>query len=276
MNQIKPYRKLKGALLASFLIFSFIGISSANYLAEWPDDALCQWMANPSPPEHIVNEVERRGIGCDGGKAVAASNNNSKNTPQANSETKTASKSNTSGKDSKIKIYDVEFTPGILDELLNLVISKTEYDFSAHRLSSNKDNYKCGFSLKRIVYENDPNGNVENWNMLTGNAHINGSDVSLSGSWRMGGLSNDPSYLEDEVNLKLTQDGHLVGKMAYFLLTVSDGEVPRNPLYVVLNEHQRSTPIKLSNINRNETFDQYIDVEDWAGGFMQVYACRKV
>ena len=168
MNQIKPYRKLKGVLLASFLLFGFIGISSANYLADWPDDALCQWMANPSPPEHIVKEVERRGIGCDGGKAVAASNNKSKNTPQANSETKTASKSNTSGKDSKIKIYDVEFTPGILDELLNLVISKTEYDFSAHRLSSNKDNFTCGFSLKRIIYENDPNGDVENWNMLTG------------------------------------------------------------------------------------------------------------
>ena len=79
MNQIKPYRNLKGALLASFLIFGFIEISSANYLADWPDDALCQWMANPSPPEHIVNEVERRGIGCDGGKAVAASNNKSKN-----------------------------------------------------------------------------------------------------------------------------------------------------------------------------------------------------
>ena len=153
MNQIKPYRNLKGVLLALFLLFGFIGISSANYLADWPDDALCQWMANPSPPEHIVKEVERRGIGCDGGKAVATSNNKSKNTPQANSETKTASKSNTSGKDSKIKIYDIEFTPGVLDELLNLVISKTEYDFSAHRLSSNANNYTCGLSIKRIIYE---------------------------------------------------------------------------------------------------------------------------
>ena len=273
MNQNKSYRKLKGALLASFLLFGFIGISSANYLADWPDDALCQWMANPSPPEHIVKEVERRGIGCDGGKAVAASNNKSKNTPQANSETKTASKSNTSGKDSEIKIYDVEFTPGVLDELLNLIISKTEYDFSAHRLNSNKDNFTCGFSLKRIVYENDPNGDVENWNMLTGKAHFNGSDVKLSGSWRMGGLSSDPSYLEDEVNLKLTENGHLVGKMAFFLLNVHDGEVPRNPDYIVLNEHERSTPIILSL--ENTFFDQYIDVEDWAGGFMQVYACKQ-
>ena len=274
MNQTKPYLDLKKSLLALIFLIGLVGTSSANYLADWPDDALCGWMANPSPPDHIVKEVERRGIGCDGGKAVTASNNKTKNTSQANPEKKTASISNSSGNDSKIKIYDVEFTPGILDELLNLVISKTEYDFSAHRLSSNKDNYTCGFSLKRIVYENDSNGDVENWNMLTGKAHINGTDVSLSGSWRMGGLSNDPSYLEDEVNLKLTENGHLVGKMAYFDLTVSDGEVPRNPLYVVLNEHQRSTSINPAL--ENTYFDQYIDVEDWAGGFMQVYACRKV
>ena len=273
MNQIKPYRKLKGVLLASFLLFGFIGISSANYLADWPDDALCQWMANPSPPEHIVKEVERRGIGCDGGKAVAASNNKSKNTPQANSEKKTASKSNTSGKDSKIKIYDVEFTPGVLDELLNLIISKTDYDFSAHRLSSNSNNYTCGLSIKRIIYENNPEGDVENWNMLTGKLEFNGSDAIINGSWRMGGLSGDPSYLEDEVNLKLTENGHLVGKMAFFLLNVSDGEVPRNPDYIVLNEHERSTPINPAL--ENTFFDQYIDVEDWAGGFMQVYACKQ-
>ena len=197
------------------------------------------------------------------------------NAKESNSASKVSSNNSTSStQNSKIEIYDVEFSPGILDELLNLVISKTEYDFSAHRLSSNKDDYTCGFSLKRIIYENDPNGDIENWNMLTGKAHINGSDVSLSGSWRMGGLSSDSSYLEDEVNLKLTENGHLVGKMAYFNLTVSDGEAPRNPLYVVLKEHKRSTPINPAL--ENTFFDQYIDVEDWAGGFMQVYACRKV
>ena len=197
------------------------------------------------------------------------------NAKESNSASKVSSNNSTSStQNSKIEIYDVEFSPGILDELLNLVISKTEYDFSAHRLSSNKDDYTCGFSLKRIIYENDPNGDIENWNMLTGKAHINGSDVSLSGSWRMGGLSSDSSYLEDEVNLKLTENGHLVGKMAYFNLTVSDGEAPRNPLYVVLKEHKRSTPINPAL--ENTFFDQYIDVEDWAGGFMEVYACRKV
>jgi len=42
--------------------------------------------------------------------------------------------------------------------------------------------------------------------------------------WRLGGLSTDPSYLQDEVNIKLTEDGHLVGKMAYFTHGVKQGE----------------------------------------------------
>ena len=274
MSQIKHYRKLKGALLASFLLFGFIGISSANYLADWPDGALCQWMANPSPPEHIVKEVERRGIGCDGGKAVAASNNKSKNTPQANSETKTASKSNTSGKDSKIKIYDVEFTPGVLDELLNLVISKTDYDFNQYRLSSNNKNIRCRFVMRRIIYENNADGDIENWSMARGKIFFDGSDVSFNGDWDMGGISGDPSYLEDEVNLKLTENGHLVGKMAFFLLRVDDGEVPRNPEYIVLKEHKSSTPIDLS-MDRVQS-EQFIDVQDWAGAVLYVHSCKDI
>ena len=109
--------------------------------------------------------------------------------------------------------------------------------------------------------------------MLTGKLEFNGADAIINGSWRMGGLSGDPSYLEDEVNLKLTENGHLIGKMAFFLLNVNDGEVPRNPDYIVLNEHERSTPINPTL--ENTFFDQYIDVEDWAGGFMQVYACKQ-
>jgi len=244
--------------ISLILVLTFISIKS--FAGSCPDGS--------EPTKSISEDGTYFVYKCGGGDGNAKESNSASKVSSNNSASST--------QNSKIEIYDVEFSPGILDELLNLVISKTEYDFSAHRLSSNKDNYTCGFSLKRIIYENDPNGDIENWNMLTGKAHINGSDVSLSGSWRMGGLSSDSSYLEDEINLKLTENGHIVGKMAYFNLTVSDGEAPRNPLYVVLIEHQRSTPIKLSSRNRNETFDQYIDVEDWAGGFMQVYACKQV
>jgi len=195
--------------------------------------------------------------------------------PKVKSESKVASNTNSSyEKDSKIKIYDVEFSPGVLDELLNLVISKTEYDFTQHRLSRNNKNVSCRFTMRRIIYENNPQGEIENWNMANGKIIFNGADVFLNGNWRMGGISGDPSYLEDEVNLKLTENGHLVGKMAYFNLTVSDGEAPRNPLYPVLKEHKRSIPIELKKDSIKSK--QFIDVEDWAGGVLFVNNCNAI
>jgi len=91
----------------------------------------------------------------------------------------------------------------------------------------------------------------------------------------MRGLSEDPSYFRDEVNLKLTEDGHLVGKMAFFLLTSDPGELPRNPQYPIFTEHKRSTPIDLSNI-RNVQAKLFIDVDEWAGGVMNVYSCKDI
>ena len=240
-----------------FLIFILTLISIKSFAGSCPDGS--------DPTKSISDDWTYFVYKCGGGD---------ENVKESNSDSKVSSNNAASStQNSKIEIYDVEFSPGILDELLNLIISKTEYDFSAHRLTNNARNYTCGLSIKRIIYENNPEGDVENWNMLTGKLEFNGSDAIINGSWRMGGLSGDPSYLEDEVNLKLTENGHLVGKMAFFLLNVSDGEVPRNPDYIVLNEHERSTPINPTL--ENTFFDQYIDVEDWAGGFMQVYACKQ-
>ena len=39
------------------------------YLDDWPDDALCGWMQQSSPPEYIVEEVKKRGILCTDGVA---------------------------------------------------------------------------------------------------------------------------------------------------------------------------------------------------------------
>ena len=196
--------------------------------------------------------------------------------PKVKSEPKkvTSKNNNSSKEDSNIKIYDVEFSPGVLDELLNLVISKTDYDFSQYRLSSNNKHVSCRFVMKRIIYDNNAEGDIEGWDMARGKIIFNGADVSFNGNWKMGGISGDPSYLEDEVNLKLTEDGHLVGKMAYFNLTVDDGEAPRNPLYPVLKEHKRSTPIDLS-MDRVQS-EQFIDVEDWAGAVLSVYSCKDI
>ena len=40
---------------------------TADYLDDWPDEALCGWMENPSPPSYMVEEVKTRGISCFGG-----------------------------------------------------------------------------------------------------------------------------------------------------------------------------------------------------------------
>ena len=90
----------------------------------------------------------------------------------------------------------------------------------------------------------------------------------------MGGLSLDSSYLRDQVNIQLSDRGHLIGKMAYFNLKTNDGEVPTNPLYPILTEHKRSTPINLNNI-KNTSAKFYIDVEEWAGAVMYINSCKE-
>ena len=232
--------KLKRILLTLFLSIGLSAVSTAGYLDDWTDDQLCGWMDNPSPPAHIVAEVKKRGISCEGGKAVAT-------LPKTSTITKSTSttKSKASTANSDITIYEVVFSPSVLQELLDRVISKLDYDFSKHKLANNVKDLSCTFKIRRVVYKNSELGEIENWNMAQGTIKIQGSDVEISeGSfWRTGGLSTDPSYLQDEVNIKLTEDGHFVGKMAYFTHGVSQGEVPREPMYATLKKHKRSTPI---------------------------------
>ena len=200
------------------------------------------------------------------------------NTDSLDKENKNISlnKTKTKNKDLEIKIYEVSFSPGVLDELLNLVISKTDFDFSQYKLTNNKNDFQCRFSMARIVYEKIKEGQEEGWNIAEGNIIIKGSNVEFGhqARWKMGGLSSDPSYLKDQVNIKLSNRGHLVGKMAYFNLKTNNGEVPTNPLYPILTEHKRSTPLNLNNIT-NTAAKFYIDVEDWAGAVMYVNGCKQ-
>ena len=192
-----------------------------------------------------------------------------------NNKNTSLNKIKTKNKDLEIKIYEVSFSSRVLDELLNLVVSKTDFDFSQYKLSNNKKDIQCRFSMTRIVYEKIKEGREEGWNIAEGNIIIKGSNVEFGqqARWKMGGLSSDPSYLRDQVNIKLSNRGHLVGKMAYFNLKTNDGEVPTNPLYPILTEHKRSTPINLNNI-KNTAGKFYIDVEDWAGAVMYIEGCK--
>ena len=264
--------KLKRILLTLFLSIGISAVSTAGYLDDWPDDALCGWMENPSPPAHIVAEVQKRGIGCEGGKVVLGATQTNKTT-STNKKTTTSQRASASV-DKEIKIYDVVFSPEVLEELLNLVVIPTDYDFSKHQLTKNDKDIGCRFRMTRIVYDVVEEGQIEGWNISEGDINIKGSNVEFGNHarWRMNGLSTDPSYFRDEVNLRLTENGHIVGKMAFFLLSTSPGELPRSPQYPIFTEHKRSTPIDLNNIN-NVNAKLFIDVEDWAGAVMYVSSC---
>ena len=240
-----------------YLLLVLILISSQSYSSTCPDG---------SKPIRSVSD--------DGSYYVF--NCNTDNLDKENNKNTSLNKTKNKNKDSEIKIYEVSFSSGVLDELLNLVVSKTDFDFSQYNLTNNKNDFQCRFSMTRIVYEKIKEGQEEGWNIAEGNIIIKGSNVEFGhqARWKMGGLSSDPSYLKDQVNIKLSNRGHLVGKMAYFNLKTNNGEVPTNPLYSILTEHKRSTPFNLNNIT-NTAAKFYIDVEDWAGAVMYVNGCKQ-
>ena len=249
--------KLKRILLTSLFAIAFIGTTFAGPYDDWPDDSICGWLEQKPTHAGYLGEAKKRGLTCEGGKAVKGS---AKTTTTANSD---------------ITIYEVVFSPAVLKELLDRVISKLDYDFSKHKLANNAKDIQCRFTINRVVYDNSEKGIPEHWDMAIGTININESDVEFGeGSfWKLGGLSTDKSYLRDEVNIKLTEDGHFVGKMAYFTHGVQQGEVPREPLYPTLTKHKRSTPMDLKNID-DVYASLWIDVEDWAGGIMRISRCK--
>ena len=57
-------------LFLIILSFGLFQSSSANYLNNWPNEALCSWMDSPSPPEYMVEEVKIRNLACHGGIVI--------------------------------------------------------------------------------------------------------------------------------------------------------------------------------------------------------------
>ncbi|MCH2390609.1 MAG: hypothetical protein MK234_08000, partial [Nitrospinales bacterium] len=89
-------------ILTTFLSIGLAGISYAGYLDDWPDDAICSWMEQASPPEYIVDEALKRELECVPKSLIKATEI-----------------------ESKIKIYDVDFSQSVLDNLLSKGIGKT-------------------------------------------------------------------------------------------------------------------------------------------------------
>ena len=126
--------KLKGILLTAFLAAGLTGLSFAGLYDDWPDDAICMWLDMKPTHEGYLGEAEKRSLTCEGGKSIAGS---AKTSTGSNSTSKTKSKA--SSIDSDIT-YDVVFSAAVLKELLNRVVSKTNYDFSKHKLANNDNN----------------------------------------------------------------------------------------------------------------------------------------
>jgi endonuclease YncB( thermonuclease family) len=240
-----------------FLILTLLLISNYSFAGDCPDGS--------DPVRSVSDDGTYFVFSCGG--------NNSSN---SSSQSSSSSSSSSLSKDSSIVTYEVVFAADVLQELLERVLSKTDFDFSKHKLTSNADNWRCNFIMRRVNYEDSVGGTIESWSSARGAVVISGSKISFAkgSAWEMGGLSTDPSYLQDEVNLKLTHDGHIVGRMAYFIFGVQEGEVPVSPRYVSLTKHKNSKPIDPSNMKKTNA-ELWIDIEDWAGGIIRIKSCKQ-
>ena len=237
----------------------------AQDMSNWSDKTVCRLMASQSDNTLYLAEAKRRKLDCN---AIGAKK--SANSSPAGNQLPTKKISTEPG----IQIYDVALKPADKERLLSTQLSKTEFDFSTYKIARHADMITCSFDLRRVSYENTVEGKIENWDIANGVLRIENGNISLaSGRWNMGGLSSNPSYLRDEVNLRLTKKGHLAGKMAFFNLSVNSGEAPRAPLYIELTPHQRSTPLDYKNLPVTNA-RIWIDVEDWAGGVLSLRYCR--
>ncbi len=235
---------MKKLFLFILLSLGLTSISLAGYLDDWTDDQLCGWMDNPSPPEHIVAEINKRGLSC--GVSNNASSSSTTTTNTSNTDTSVIGEL---AMDFELTSYDVEFSEKVSEELLSETL-KTDFDFSKYKLVKNDRNLQCQFSINKVSYKDSVEGEIESWNMAEGYLEIDSGKVNIHANtsrWKTRGLSNDPKYLRDEVNLRLTEDGYLVGKMAYFDRSTDPGQPPVKPLYVELIKHKKSKPLNYNN-----------------------------
>jgi len=258
------YRNI-GFLTYLVTIMLFVSLISKPILAAdmsgWSDKSVCRLAAsNLESPEYVA-EAHRRNLECGLSLRVVSSNSDSRPKPQK------ISLLDNEG----VIFYPSKLTPEEMQQLLDIPIHKTSFDFSPYQVASLSTPIRCQFNLRRVLYSGGTQGSLERWNMAQGVIHFTTGGVNIEGNWLMGGLSQNSSYLKNEVNLKLTKTGHLVGKMAYFHLNVSNGEVVKNPLYVELKPHKRSKPL---NITHPKDAELWTTVEDWAGGAWSLKRCK--
>ena len=235
----------------TLLILLFLGltsISSASYLDDWTDDQICGWMESPTPPEYIIEEAVKRNLDC---------------APES------AKKKAQEDTGLQIMIYDADFSDSDLDEFSQNDLNKTDFDFSEFKIVKNHRNLECEFYIREVMYDD-----TGPWQIAEGSLVIDSGEVKINAGsrWRRGGLSTDPKYLRDEVNLRLTEDGYLVGKMAYFEW-VGDGELPKSPIYPSLLKHKKSIPLNSNNSSAGSAKFWLEKTLDWSDGVLHLSNC---
>ena len=78
--------KSKRILLTALLAIGFIGTTFAGLYDDWPDDSICGWLEQKPTHAGYLGEAKKRGLTCEGGKAVKGSAKTS--TTKINSTTK--------------------------------------------------------------------------------------------------------------------------------------------------------------------------------------------
>ena len=255
-----------------FLALTLLFISSLSLAGDCPDGS--------DPIKSVSDDGTYFIYKCGGGTSDNSnSSNDTSNNNISNSTTNKKSRnSKTLNKSSTIVTYDVEFSEAILKELLNKVVAKTEFDFSSYNIANNSGNINCTFKLRRVNYDKSVEGKIENWDIAKGSLSIEDGKVSINkrSFWDMGGLSSDPSYLQNEVNIRVTKDGHFVGKMAYFVLNVESGEVAIKPSYPKLKKSPKSKPLDLNSPRKAQLWIDFDDPdEQWQGGLLYLSNCKK-
>ncbi|MBT6634576.1 MAG: hypothetical protein HOB44_05235 [Gammaproteobacteria bacterium] len=246
------------------MLISIMSSPLAGYLDDWTDEALCGWMEQPSPPEYIVKEVKKRAIFCNNALLVDS---------KASSD-----KSLNVLKNSGIKIYNIIFSDEIKEELTKLVpIDSSEGYinlFKNYELAYVQDQISCSFNIKKASYDKNYEGTIQNREIANGSIYFKGTNVTFDGQWKMGGLSKDPKYFNEEVDIKLTNMGYLVGKMAYFNDLVEEGEAPEKPLFIALSTHPNSKALNYKIDPKWISAEIWINIGTSEGGVLSVFDCR--
>ncbi len=242
----------QGVLLIALLLAP---LTWAQDMSGWSDKTICRLLNSQQNNATYVQEAKSRGLACAAQAATAK---------QAKQQTQLI-------KSQGVRVYAVTLAAVDQQRLLSEPIDKTAFDFSPYEMAQLPQPLTCEFRLRRVVYEDVKEGMMEHWNMARGQLTFTANGVEVAGKWRMRGLSRDASYLKNEVNLRLTKQGDLVGKMAYFHLMVDAGEVPEKPLYIELTPHKRS---QLLDLKQPKFAEFWIDVEDWAGGALRIWSCQ--